>query len=248
MIDNVRHGDKPTPPPPAFPPFRHKIHPISSPPSIPVPHLLHSRCRMDRERFDAGGRECLPVGRANVSVARGRRRWPTRFRWRAALLRDVQSQPPGRGPFPASPAGWITGHGPVADMAGFSRQGPCRNTRPKHLSRSVQAAAGATRAEGPEEGQVDKPTPCVCEASACRMGTPSGEFRAARCQRHPHTNHSTRGTARARPSGLKWPADPGGLAARGGFQLSVWRCGEIVTARRNPAPASRCRAGPGRRA
>ncbi len=98
---------------------------------------------------------------------------------------DVQSQPPGRGPFPASPAGWITGHGPVADMAGFSRQGPCRNTRPKHLSRSVQAAAGATRAEGPEEGQVDKPTPCVCEASACRMGTPSGEFRAARCQRHP---------------------------------------------------------------
>ena len=25
----------------------------------------------------------------------------------------------------------------------------------------------------------------VCEADACRVGTPSGEFRAARCQRHP---------------------------------------------------------------
>ncbi|KGB27050.1 hypothetical protein HPDFL43_00028710 [Hoeflea phototrophica DFL-43] len=67
----------------------------------------------------------------------------------------------------------------------FFASGPCRNTRPKHLSRPVQAAAGATRAEGPEEGQVDKPAPCVCKASACRMGTPSGDIRAARCQRHP---------------------------------------------------------------
>ena len=75
--------------------------------------------------------------------------------------------------------------GPVADMARVARQGPCRNTRPKQLPRSVRTAAGATRAEGPEEGQVRKPAPCVCEADACRMGTPSGEFRAARCQRHP---------------------------------------------------------------
>jgi len=62
----------------------------------------------------------------------------------------------------------------------FSRQGPCRNTRPKHFSRPVQAAAGVTRAEGPEEGQVRKPISASCEAAACRMGTPSGEFRAAR--------------------------------------------------------------------
>lgn len=93
-------------------------------------------------------------------------------------------------PVPASRVGADHRCGPVADMARL-RQGPCRNTRPKQLPRPVQAAAGATRAEGPEEGQVDKPAPCVCEASACRMGTPSGDIRAARCQRHPNTNYLT---------------------------------------------------------
>jgi hypothetical protein len=70
----------------------------------------------------------------------------------------VQSQPPGRGPVSCLTGGVDHRCGPVADMARFSRQGPCRNTRPKHLPRPVQAAAGATRVEGPEEGRVSKPT------------------------------------------------------------------------------------------
>lgn len=71
------------------------------------------------------------------------------------------SQPPGRGPgfLPAVRGqGGSPGSGPVADMFAQGKQGPCRNTRPKHLPWFVQTAAGATRAEGPEEGQVKKPT------------------------------------------------------------------------------------------
>ena len=100
-------------------------------------------------------------------------------------------------------------------------QGPCRNSRPKHLPRIESGpAAGATRAEGPEEGRVDKPTSVSCEASACRVGTPSGEFRAARCQRHPlpmpaDTRHGQLHTFRRH--GLRAalrtaiPANPGGI-------------------------------------
>ena len=96
----------------------------------------------------------------------------------------VQSQPPGRGPEFLPATSGHAGHrrGPVADMPAQGGQGPCRNQRPKQLPRRVQAAAGATRAEGPEEGQVNKPAPCVCEAAACRMRTSSGAVRA-RAQR-----------------------------------------------------------------
>src|SRR5690606_18557054 len=77
--------------------------------------------------------------------------------------------------------------------------------------RPVQAAAGATRAEGPEEGQVSKPAPVFCEADACRVRTSPREFRAARELRHPvhvshmHTTNYSRGKARARPSGPEMP-------------------------------------------
>jgi len=129
-----------------------------------MPDSVCSRCRMDRERFDAGGRECLSIRRANVSVACRGRRWPTWFRWRRAFLRETcVGQPPGRVPFSCLRAGRDIGLGPVADMACFSRQGSCRNARPKHLPRCVRTAAGATRTEGPEEGQVRKPT-SVCIA------------------------------------------------------------------------------------
>jgi len=73
----------------------------------------------------------------------------------------VQSQPPGRFPFRArhlAGRGGETGPG-LWRTCCTAQQGPCRNPHPKHLPRSVRIAAGATRAEGPEEGQVDKPTP-----------------------------------------------------------------------------------------
>ena len=143
---------------PAIPPVLQKIHPIFSTPSIPVADSVRSRCRMDRERFEPGGRECPLIWCANVSVSGRGRRWPTRFRWRAALFREHRAKPAtGPGYFACLTGGVDHRCGPVADMAHL-RQGPCRNTRPKHLPRPVQAAAGATRVEGPEEGQVSKPT------------------------------------------------------------------------------------------
>ena len=67
-------------------------------------------------------------------------------------------------------------NGPVADMvcricavapvipgadtkASPGGQGPCRNPCQTQIPRSVRTAAGAIRAESPEEGQVDKPAP-----------------------------------------------------------------------------------------
>jgi len=61
-------GTMPRPDPSKSKPPR-KFPAVLSPPSIPMPCLVCSRCRMDRERFDAGGRECPPIRRANVSVA-----------------------------------------------------------------------------------------------------------------------------------------------------------------------------------
>jgi len=150
-------------------------------------------------------REGMP--RCDASRRRARhpgRRQPTRFRWRAAPLRGRAKPATGPGPDPSlrhAGRGGTSGPGLWRTCLRKREQGPCRNPRPKHLPRPVQAAAGATRAESPEEGQVDKPAPCACEAAACRMGTPSGEFRAARALRHPNTTCSE-GTARARPSGL----------------------------------------------
>lgn len=109
-----------------------------------------------------------------------------------------------------SPGRACGGHG-GPEAAG---QGPCRNPRQKHLSRSVRIAAGAIRAEGPEEGQVDKPAFASCRPPPAGCRTASGEFRAARVQRHPRcgtlagrriTNTHPRGTARVRPSGLLFP-------------------------------------------
>ena len=126
-----------------------------------MPDSVCSRCRMDRERFEPSGREC-PRSGAQTSA------WPygggdgQRGSAGGALSfwETCASRPPGRVLLSCLRAGAGDRCGPVADMARLSRQSPCRNTRPKHLSRSVQTAAGVTRAEGPEEGQVDKPTPC----------------------------------------------------------------------------------------
>lgn len=185
---------------PAFPPFPHKIHPISSTPSIPVADSVRSRCRMDRERFDAGGRECPGPGvltwRARLGEAEAIG-VPLAAPVRGGASPEGQvpeaaggKPATGPGSFPASLKGRARGVSPGRACGGHggpetAGQGPCRNPRQKHLSRSVRIAAGAIRAEGPEEGQVDMPTFASCRPPPVGCRTASGEFRAARAQRHP---------------------------------------------------------------
>ena len=146
-------------------------------------------------------REGMP--RCDASRRRARhpgRRQPTRFRWRAAPLRGRAKPATGPGPDPSlrhAGRGGTSGPGLWRTCLRKREQGPCRNPRPKHLPRPVQAAAGATRAESPEEGQVDKPAPCACEAAACRMRTSSGKFRAARVSSATHTTFVQKALPRA---------------------------------------------------
>jgi hypothetical protein len=146
---------------PRNPALSPKIHPIFSPPSIPVTDSDRSRCRMDRERFEPGGRECPDLARKRQRGGRGEAE-ANAVPLAGGLFEERRAKPAtGPGSVLPAPSRAGAGHrcGPVADMAhSLARQGPCRNTRPKQLPRPVQAAAGATRAEGPEEGQVDKPT------------------------------------------------------------------------------------------
>lgn len=190
---------------PANPVTCPKIPPILSPHSAPMPHLpsLPLPDGLASVSGQAGGN--APEAASQRKAQPTGRRWPTRFRWRAALSSAVQSQPPGRVPIRLCKRARGRRSGPVADMP-CSMQVPWRSRlRGTHQIRAragsvpefapkaspadrVPTAAGATRAEGPEEGRVDKPTSVSCEADACRVGTPSGEFRAARCQRHPHAH------------------------------------------------------------
>ncbi len=65
--------------------------------------------------------------------------------------------------------------------ASIQRSGSVPESRNPH-SRSVQAAAVATRAESPEEGQVDKPAPCAARrrlSDADIIRRDSGRARAA---------------------------------------------------------------------
>jgi hypothetical protein len=172
---------------PAIPPYSPKIHPIFSTPSIPVADSDRSRCRMDRERFEPGGRECPLIWCANVSVSGRGRRWPTRFRWRAALFRERRAKPAtgpgscclpdGRGGSPVRACG---GHG--ASFRARVRAG----TRAQSISRGPsRPRPGQPGWRALKRGGWISQPPRACEADACRVGTPSGEFRAARCQRHP---------------------------------------------------------------
>ena len=159
----------------------------------------------------------------------------------ARFLREGRaSQPPGSGSGSCLCKRAATGpwSGPVADMAHSSRQGPCRNARPKQFPWSVRTTAGATRVEGPEEGQVDKPTPCLARPPPVGWGhhPASSGPRAVSAtplpmpadSRHGQKPHFRRHCP-ARPSGyppvarkclhlsdnvqahLKAPANPGGI-------------------------------------
>ena len=85
--------------------------------------------------------------------------------FRGASPRGAGGKPAtGPGSFRASPKGRARGVSPGRACGGHGGpeaacQGPCRNPRQTHVPRSVRIAAGATRAEGPEEGQADKPAP-----------------------------------------------------------------------------------------
>jgi hypothetical protein len=180
---------------------------------------------MDRERFDASGRECPGPG---VLTWRGGLREAEAIGVPLAASVRGGASPEGQVPeeaggkpatgpglFPASLKGRARGGSPGRACGGHggpeaAGQGPCRNPRQKHLSRSVRPAAGAIRAEGPEEGQVDKPI-FVCAGRRlsdagqhpARSGpralsaTPGCGTFAGRRITHTHP----RGTARVRPSG-----------------------------------------------
>ena len=132
-------------------------------------------------------------GNAPVVASRRRarpagRRWPTWFRWRAALSGAVQSQPPGRGPVLQAchkRAGRDDGAGLWRTCFAKAKQGPCRN----HAQSSSRGRPGRGRGNpggrALKRGRRESQPPRACKADACRVGTPSGEFRAARCQRHP---------------------------------------------------------------
>jgi len=95
------------------------------------------------------------------------RRWPTWFRWRAAHLRVVQSQPPGRGPVPevrVKRLGRDSGAGLWRTCFAKAKQGPCRNHAQSSSRGPSRPRPGQPGRQGPEEGQARKPT------SACLRG------------------------------------------------------------------------------
>jgi hypothetical protein len=170
---------------------------------------------MDRERFDASGRECPGPG---VLTWRGGLREAEAIGVPLAASVRGGASPEGQVPeeaggkpatgpglFPASLKGRARGGSPGRACGGHggpeaAGQGPCRNPRQKHLSRSVRIAAGAIRAEGPEEGQVDKPIFVSCRPPPVGCRTASGAFRAARAQRHPRMRDLCRSPHHPYPS------------------------------------------------
>ena len=132
-------------------------------------------------------------GNAPVAASRRRarltgRRWPTWFRWRAALSGVVQSQPPGRGPVPevrVKRAGRGSGAGlwrTCLRFAGRVRAGTTPKAAPAARPGRGRGNPGGRALK---RGRPESQPPRASKASACRVGTSSGEFRAARCQRHP---------------------------------------------------------------
>ena len=101
--------------------------------------------------------EGMPLaGRANVGAPGGGGDGQRGSAGGALSQRRQHLPATGPGSAPARACGW--GRDPRVRACGghgacFARQGPCRNLRPKQFPRSVRTAAGATRAEGPEEGR-----------------------------------------------------------------------------------------------
>jgi len=117
-----------------------------------------------------------------------------------------------RAVFRSAPAIWRAGAGrPVRACGGHAAQRSRvrAGIRTQSISRGLSGSRpGQPGRRALKRGRWISQLPRVCEAAACRMGTPSGEFRAARALRHPYSTCSE-GTARARPSGLQF-SHPGG--------------------------------------
>ena len=218
----------PPPPPQQFRAFPAKSAPFC--PHLPSPCQTRSAPAagwIANVSSQVGGN--APVAASRRRARRSGRRWPTWFRWRAVFFREHRAKPatgPGScssSPSKADRAGQRCG--PVADMLAFCRQGPCRNHAQSSSRGPSRPRPGQPGRQGPEEGQVKSQPPRACEASACRMGTPSGGFRAARCQRHPiptYPRHCLRAALRTQVS-----FTPRRRCRAGSFRLSEWRCGEI---------------------
>lgn len=86
-------------PPTHIPAHPHKYRPIFSTPPIPVADSVCSRCRMDRERFEPGGREC-PGGFVLTQGAAFGEAVANVVPLAGGVFSAVQSQPPGRGLVP----------------------------------------------------------------------------------------------------------------------------------------------------
>ena len=153
------------PSPTKCPQFFHTLHPRATLCALPLPDGSRTfRCRRE------GMPPCGPAqtsaratggGGGQRGSAGGRRSFGS----------GVQSQPPGRGPafcLGRKPqARRETGAGLWRTCPASMRAGSVPEPRPKQLPRPVRAAAGATRAEGPEEGRVSKPAPC--DLQGCRL-------------------------------------------------------------------------------
>jgi len=231
-----------TPPPCTILPHspRNPAHSPQNPPHFV--HTLHPRARLgslplpDGSRTFRARREGMPRWR-RPDVGRGQRGGGGQrgsAGGRRSFGSAVQSQPPGRGPVPEvrvkrvgrdSGAGlWRT----CLHLAGRVRAG----TAPK-----AAPAARPGRGRGNpgdralKRGRRESQPPRACKASACRVGTPSGEFRAARCQRHPIPTLPEALPARGPPDlppvarsacteaityrrTNDFPTHPGGIAAR----------------------------------
>ena len=143
------------PPPQRFQSFTSKSHRLFPHPPAPCHNRIAPAAGwIANVSMQAGGNA---PGRARKRRCAGRgRRWSTRFRWRRAFAEKAalashragfQVLPAQAGGARGTPLRACGGHG------ASTRQGPCRNLRPKQFPRSVRTAAGATRAEGPEEGR-----------------------------------------------------------------------------------------------
>jgi hypothetical protein len=154
MTKSDRYGDRFLTPP-RNPAYSQKSTPLFPHPPPPCHTPPHSRCRMDRERFEPGGRECPGPGVLT---------WRARLREAEAIgvplaasvrggaspegqvPEDAGGKPatgPGSFPRPPEKGGRGAGHraGPVADMAGRKRPARVRaGTRAKSISRGLSGS------------------------------------------------------------------------------------------------------------
>ncbi len=190
-----------------------------------MPDSFRSRCRMDRERFDAGGRECSGGGVLTWGGTNGE---AVASVVPLAACFPSASRKPATGPGSSSVRSRHAGGGagPLGRACGGHdrkrEQGPCRNRAESSSRGPSRPRPGQPGREGPEEGQVKSQPPRVLRG--CRLSDGDAIRQVpgrAREQRHPfksYQRHCPRAALR-----IKTPSHPGGTVARQGFGLSGCR-------------------------